>query len=360
MQNLKQKKNNKTQKIMGNEMKKLKRILCFLLIVLSFGFFSACSSGKTPPADNPPPIDNGGGSGGENGGGGNVEPGENDDPEEEPEEPEVYVAYTSNEIMMVGSNFVADFFNAFKVNSTDQDLFDDNVGEMKILFLNTSKMIKSVSEIDNLPYGYCVTGKPVTLDEYNGKVNKVERFYAKFTPENSDGESSVKLRIAFSYNELDYDYDYVYYDVLIETNKKQNIVSCEIGVEWSAKEGADNSTAKYYNISLSGEIGAGQNCSSYNCSQFDRTNNEFSKVDFNNIDNLKQSKNVNGTKTYVGGAEAEILLRNSSSEQSALVSLVVGNLNQGYNMIFRGDAMGTNSTLSSKLIQFVSVATKII
>lgn len=348
-------------------MKNLKRILCFLLMVVSFGFFSACSSEKNPPAtETPPSIENGGGSesGGENSGGDNGESGEDGGQEgEEPEE--VYVAYTSSEVMMVGSNFVADFFNAFKVNSSDQDLFDDNVGEMKILFLNTSKMIKTVSETENLPYGYCATGKSVSLEEYDGKVNKVERFYAKFIPEDVDGKSSVKLRIAFSYNELDYEYDYVYYDVLIETNKKQNNVSCEIGVEWSAKKGTDDSTAKYYNISLSGEIGGGQNCSNYNCSQFDRTNNNFTKVDFNNISNLRQSKNVNGTKTYIGdtdveGTDAETLLRNSSSEQSALVSLVVGNLNQGYNMIFRGDAMGTHSTLSSKLIPFVSVATKII
>ncbi len=342
-------------------MKNLKRILCFLLMIVSIGFFSACSSEKTPPStENPPSIDNGGGSsGGSEGDNGGGETPSEDEPEvEEPEE--VYVAYTSSEIMMVGSNFVADFFNAFRVNSTDEDLFDDNVGEMKILILNTSKMIETISEIQNLPYGYCVTGKPVTLEEYDGKVNKVERFYAKFVAEDVNGNSNVKLRIAFSYNGLDYDYDYVYYDVSIETNKKQNTVSCEIGVELSAKKGADDSTGKYYNISLTGEIGSGQNCVNYNCSQFDRTDNNFIKVDFNNVANLKQSKNVNGTKTYVGGQDAEILLRTSSSEQSSLVSLVVGNLNQGYKMIFRGDAMSTNSTLSSKLIAFVSVANKII
>lgn len=341
-------------------MKNFKRILCFLLMFITFGFFSACSSEKAPPEiESPPAIEDGGGSNDEDNGG---ESSEDEDQDDEPEE--VYVSYTSNEIMMVGSNFVADFFNALKVNSNDEDLFDDNINEMKILFLNTSKMIKSISEIKNLPYGYCAAGKPVTLDEYDEKVNKAERFYAKFSAEDSDGNSSVKLRIAFSYNGLDYSYDYVFYDIFIETNKKQNIVSCEIGVEWSTKKGVDDSTAKYYNISLSGEIGGGQNCVNYNCSQFDRTNNEFLKVDFNNIANLKQSKNVNGSKTYVGdtdvdSTDAETLLRNSNSEQSALVSLVVGNLNQGYKMIFRGDAMATLSSLSNNLIVYVNATNKI-
>ena len=345
-------------------MKNLKRILCFLLMFITFGFFSACSSEKTPPVtETPPAIEDGGGSNGENNGNDNGgESGEDEGENDEPEE--VYVSYTSSEVMMVGSNFVTDFFNALKVNASDDSKFDDNIGEMKILFLNTSKMIKSISEIENLPYGYCAAGKPVTLDEYEGKVNKAERFYAKFSAEDLDGNSSVKLRIAFSYNELDYAYDYVYYDIFIETNKKQNIVSCEIGVEWSAKKGTDDSTAKYYNISLSGEIGGGQNCTNYNCSQFDRTNNDYLKVDFNNIVNLQQSKSVNGTKTYIGdtdidSTDAETLLRNSNSEQSALVSLVVGNLNQGYKMIFRGDAMATLSSLSNNLIVYVNATNKI-
>ena len=350
-------------------MKNLKRIICFLLMIVTLGFFSACSSEKNPPpAENPPSIENGGGSSGGNENGGGTSGDESEEPEDEPEEEpeEVYVSYTSSEILTVGSNFVSDFFNGFRVNTTDDDLFDDNVGDMKILFLNTSKMIKTISEIQNLPYGYCVGGKAVTLDEYEGKVNKAERFYAKFSEEDSDGNSSVKLRVAFSYNELDYDYDYVYYDVLIETNKKQNTVSCEIGVEWSAKKGTDDSTGKYYYISLSGLIGGGQNCENFNCSQFDRTDNNFLKVDFNNIDNLRQSKCSGTTKVYYGEEceepefDSEILLRNSSSEQSSLVSLVVGNLNQGYNMIFRGGTMQTLSTLSNSLIAYVSAVNKII
>ena len=113
-------------------------------------------------------------------------------------------------------------------------------------------------------------------------------------------------------------------------------------------------------------IGGGQNCENYNCAQFNRKNNNFEIINFNNIDNLRQSKCTGTTKIYYGEEceepefDSEILLRNSSSEQSSLVSLVVGNLNQGYKMIFRGGTMQTLSTLSNKLIAYVSAVNKII
>ncbi|MBR3885793.1 MAG: hypothetical protein IKJ33_05000 [Clostridia bacterium] len=346
-------------------MKHFKRIICLLLMFVTMSVFVACSKGETPPPQTstpPPPVEgNGGPNVEDNNNNDNENNNEDNNTEEEEDEPqEVYVPYTSSEIMMVGSTFVGDFFNGVQANLEDENLFDDNLSEMKNLFLNTSKMIKTIAEIENLPYGYCVNGKAVILDEYEGKTNKVERFYATFSPDDEGGYSSVKLRIAFSYNGLDSAYDYVYYDIFIQTNKAQNKVLCEISAEFSMKDGADSSKAKYYNIDLNGTIGGGNSCEDYNCYQLDRTNNNFESINYNNINNLKQSECVKGSKTYVGGDDAENLLRSSNSKQSVLVKDVVSLLNQGYNMLFRGNSMATLTGLSESLIIYVNVQNKII
>ena len=336
-------------------MKYLKKLVCFLLMMVTISFCACSKSENQPSTPEPPPsIEDGNGLGGD-------EDNENSDDnnENDNETQEVYVPYTSSEIMAVGANFVSDFFNEFEADLTDEDLFDDNINDAKILFLNASEMIKTLSEFDNMPYGYCVRGKAVTLDEYEGQPNKVERFYATFSPDNADGYSSVKLRIAFSYNELDVDYDYVYYDILVQTNKANNIVSCEMSVEFSVKDGDDNSKAHYYGIELTGNIGGGKDCSNYSCYQLDRTNNEFVKIDYNNIDNLEQSECLNNEKTYLDVTNSKNLLRNSSSEQSLFVSEYVGKLNQAYNMLFRGGVMATVSNLSESLINYVNVKNKI-
>ena len=180
-------------------MKIFKRIICFLLLFVSIGVFSACS----PKGDS-----------GSSGGGNDLSQNDNNSGGDETQE-EVYVAYTSSEILALGSEFVGEFFEEFEIDTTDEELFDDNISEMKILFLNASKMIKKISEMTNLPYGYCVNGQALNAEEYSGKPNQVARFYAIFSDEDDNGNASVRLRFGFSYDGLDVSLDYDYYDILI-------------------------------------------------------------------------------------------------------------------------------------------------
>ena len=69
---------------------------------------------------------------------------------------------------------------------------------------------------------------------------------------------------------------------------------------------------------------------------------------------------MKGLKTYIGGSDAENLLRNSNSKQSILVKNVVSLLNQGYKMLFRGKPIATIPGLSERLINYVNVQNKII
>lgn len=362
-------------------MKKLKRIICFLLMIVSIGFFSACSKSETPPpGGGSPETENNGGTNGEeennndenddnennnndnNDNGESGESGDGDNEDEENDEPqEVYVPYTSSEIMLVGSEFVGEFFNSYETDLTDENLFDDNIESMKILFLNASKMLKTISEIRNLPFNYCVKGKPVELENYEEQPNMVDRFEGTFSGDDANGNSSVKLKMAFSYNEKNVTYTYDYYEFFIQTNKAQNKVSCEISVERSVENGTGNSVAKYYKIGLSGVIGGGDECSSYNCYKFERTKliEEKDQVNYNNIDSFEQSK-FNGSEKYVGSDEAEILLRNLTSNETILVGDTVKSLMQGYKTIFSGNPMQTLSTLSNSLIVYVNSETEII
>ena len=361
-------------------MKKIfKRIICFLLMFVTVGFFASCSKGETPPpTESGPSTEENGGSGGNNNDAGNEddndsdddpsdEPGEDDDGDEDVEE--VYVPYTSNEIMLVGSKFVTDFFKETNANLEDDDLFDDNINDSKILFINTASMLSKMTTIENLPFGYCISGKSVTLNDYTGKPNKVERFYATFTPDDVNGNASVRIRFAFSYNELDVGLNYDYYNILIQTNKAQKKVSCEISIERSVADGVDESVARYFNVKLSGLIDGGFDDVLYDCFKFDRTEKiiDNSLINYNNIDNFEQSVFNGETETYIGFVEgdntknAEYLLRNGSSSVSVLVKELVGSLNQGYKTIFSGKPIKSDfANLSEYLIAYVNANAEII
>ena len=169
-------------------MKNIKRIICFLLMIVSVSFFSACSkSDNSVPETGGSEIEENGGSGG-----GSTESGGEDDGDEEQDD---YVPYTSNEIMIIGANLLSKFFNEYEADLSNDDLFDDNVYNMKPLFLNGAKMITAISEMENLPYGYCVKGSVEELDDYTKSPNKVERFDASFKSEDVNGYSSVKFKI---------------------------------------------------------------------------------------------------------------------------------------------------------------------
>ena len=317
---------------------------------VTIGFFSACSKGENlPPNNNDTDLSQGGeGSGEEDSGSG-------DAPQE------VYVPYTSSEIMMAGANIVDGFFADFEINTTDEEMFDDNIGEDKILFLNASKMLKVVSQIENLTFGACLKGKTLT-EPLDGKPNAVSKFYVTFAEEDSNGFSSVKLRILFAYNGLDVTYDYDYYDFLIETNKAQNIVSCEISIERSKKmAGVDDSTATYFNIELDGKISGEQDDLKYNIYNFDRNEKIETQTDanYNHIKNFEQSYYLGNLKTYISTEDSDLLLRSSSSEQSILVAQKVGNLNQGLKKL-SGGVFGTITGLTEALVVCVDAETEIV
>lgn len=347
-------------------MKSLKRILCFILMFVTLGFFTACSKSETPPATKGPEISQGGGGeetpGEDTGSGEEQEPevGPSDEPSDEPEE--VYVPYTSSEIMLLGSNFINGYLDEFEADESDEELFDDNINEMRVLFLNASKMIKSVSRIENLTYGACLQGNVLTLDDYNGKPNAVAKFYITFSEEDAEGNSSVRIRLLFSYNGLDVSYDYDYYEMLIETNKAKKLVSCEISVEKSAKkDGLNDSTADYFVLELDGGIESESSEILVNVYKFKRTEmvDAQTQIDFNIIDNLAQSKFNGKTNFYVDGEDAELLLRKASSEQSLLVAQRVGGMYQGLKRL-SGTTFGTIPELSENLVVYVDAETEIV
>ncbi len=332
-------------------MKNFRRVLCFLLMFVTIGFFTACSKSENPPGGSDDSgLSSGGGSedsgSGDSGGGSE----------------EVYVAYTSSEIMLLGANFVESYFDDFEADTNDENLFDDNVDEMKVLLLNATKMIEYVSEIEDLTFGVRLKGSVLELDDYQGKPNAVAKFYVTETSENSDGNASVRITILFSHDSKSVEYSYDYYDILIETNKKQKLVSCDISIERSVqKTGLEDSSAKYFVFDLDGDIDGGNNFTSFNAYKFERNVQieDQTIINYNVIDNFAQSFKDSKNEFYVGGNEAELLLRNASSSQSILVSQRIGNLRQRLKKL-SGNALGTISGLSEALTKYVDLVNEIV
>ena len=277
-------------------MKGLKRILCFLLIFVAVVGVSACSSKEASPSNNDSGLSQGGGNGAET---------------QIPPEEEVYVAYSSNEIMGLGEDYLTEFFGAVEDNVLGGGFADENIAGMKVLFLNASKMINNISSVDDLPYGRCVKGKELTLDDYTKKPNAVNKFLAKFTPEDSDGNSSLSLKIIFSYKDEDTDFTYDYYDFTIKTNKKNNEIACNFSIERSKEiVGSNDSTAEYFVAELKGNIDSDFDEMNYECYQFSRTEkiNDHMTVGYNNIENYLYSKFDGEDKIYYNATETKTML----------------------------------------------------
>ena len=97
---------------------------------------------------------------------------------------------------------------------------------LKVLFLNASKMLKEISDFNDLINGYTYFGNELDLDDEWETPNSVVRFYYAFGVEDGNGDSNVKIRIVFGYDDEDTDntYSYDYYDFLIKTNKKRQYI----------------------------------------------------------------------------------------------------------------------------------------
>ena len=319
-------------------MRFIKRLICFIMIFVSIGAFSACS--KSDNSADQPEINQGGGN----------EGGQTN-----------YVSYTANEIIVLGSEFVFDFFESVDEGGFGKPVEDMNLLKMKVLFLNASKMINEVSNLDNLVSGYPLMGNEVDLSDDLSGPNSVKRFNFAFMAEDQDGNSNVKIRIVFGYNGVSETYGYDYYDFLIQTNKKNNTISCDILIERSEIFGDNDSTGKYFCAELDGNINAGVDAN-YHCYYFERVEEilENEQANFNNIRNLEQSKFDGITKTYIDTTETTKALMKDSSEQSELVRVVVGRLGQRKRMMFNGGVMGIRADLSENLIEYVNGQVEII
>lgn len=319
-------------------MKVLRKVLCFLfLVVITASGFACSSKSDTSSSDS---------ESGQSGG--------NDTPQNTPTE--VYVPYTASEIMGLGSEYLDEFFGEVETDLGGGDSADVILSGMKVLYLNASKMMKNISEFEGLLYNSCVRGSALEVGDDSEKPNRVEKFIVTFSGDDSDGNSKVNIKIQFSYKSKDKDWNYDYYEFLIKTNKARGEISCNFAIERSVeKTGESDSTANYYCVDLSGKIGDDANKMEYKCYQFLRNKkiNDYTQVSVNNIEEFKFSKFDGEIKTNLSNtSETKELLRNPSSEISLLATEKVRTVNQGLQKI-SGSAVTTIKNLSEKLTIYV-------
>ena len=302
-------------------MKKLKRIICFLLIIPFIFVLSACKKDNNSSGGGKNETEQNGGNGG------NEDDGKKDEkPDDNPEpEPEPYVAYTSSEIIMLGSKLVGGFFDNFSADLNDEDYFDDTIIERKTMFKNSAIMLEKISEINNLRFGSIYSG--TSLDAEDSLLpNSVKKFSVLFKDEDENGDSSVAIKIQFGYKNLDERYDYKYYYYEISTNKKQGDISFNLVIENSNSIGSNDSEATYYSFSFDGVIGETgkiNNCYYYSAERNTRILNT-NMVNSNYISNLIEANFVNGQSEYISAGENSINLRDPNSEQIAKLSEMIG------------------------------------
>ncbi len=310
-------------------MRKIKQILSLMLAFVIVFAFGACSKKETPPpANNNPGTEQGGGNGAE----------------------EVYVPYSSSEIMSLGSNYVDDFFADFEVDLTDEVYFDDNINGVKSWFGGASNILESLSDLEGLTYGKTLQGSELEISDYANNANRALRFLARFSDEDVDGNAKVEISVIFDFKNLDNMLNYDFYYFVINTNKKTKDISVDISIERSRENGVNDSVADYYNISLTGKIGGG--IVSYDCYKFKRTEiiDSYSVVSGNNIDKFQQSKFIDGQKSYISEQEAEENLRNPASNETSVISSLVNGLNAKFNKIYSGKITTNTENLSESLV----------
>lgn len=332
-------------------MKKIKRIICFLLIIPFIFVLSACKKdNNSSGGGNTETEQNGGNSGNKDDGKKDEKP--DDNPEPEPE-PEPYVAYTSSEIIMFGSKLVGGFFDNFTADLNDEDYFDDTIIERKTMFKNSATMLEKISEINSLRFGSIYSG--TNLDAEDSLLpNSVKKFSVLFKDEDENGDSSVAIKIQFGYKDLDEKYDYKYYYYEINTNKKQGDISFDLIIENSSNIGTDNSEAIYYSFSFDGVIGETEKINNYNYYSAKRNTiiSNTNMVNSNYISNFVEANYVDGQKEYISASENNVNLRDPNSEQVAKLSEMIGKVRDNLSSLILSGARPM-SKLSQLLVPYV-------
>ena len=316
------------------------------MLVFSLIFvFSACGKDANKPAENTPH---------------NEEIINGDEETNNDEEEEIITQVSASDLLLSAQNFSGTFFDDYEFNLEDE--FDNYIYANKTAYINATSMIGEIANIDGIRSGWCVSGKELQLNDYNGVISKVDKFFMMFSNVDESGNCSVEVQIVFGYHDLSItkDYDFYYFKVEFNTITKNMVFDCRI--EKSHTSGT-SSAATYYIFSLDGTFDDTPEFNNYTFYGFDRTAkiNEVSSATINNnyIKNMGCAKCYDGEKTYSDPDQSDQTLNNPSSDFTADISEYVGSLNQYYNSITGGSALGTIENLSERLVIYDNVSQEI-
>lgn len=316
------------------------------MLMLTFCWsFSACSKGDNPSENEnqveTPLPDEGG----------------NNDGSEEIVEPEVFVPLTLSDMYSFAKTVNEGFFAGIDEGST-QESFDKYIYSMKELFLNASDMLQEVKTFENIPCETQIKGEVLTVEDEN-LPEQVNKFYMIYLPEDENTYSKLEIRILFSYKDLDVNYAYDYYNIVVETNQKENRFSYSCAIEKSVASGLNNSTAKYSVCNIESELENLTNIKTYKVYSLERnkklTNYSESMINNTNILNFSKSEFDGVNKSYINTTEGELCLRNPNSAEHALIVGLVSDLGQDLNLLQLGLAIKRVTGLSDALISCIGV-----
>lgn len=320
-------------------MKSFKKLLCFLLILTFCWSFSACSKSETTqtPNNETPQIE---------------QPETNDEQDDVLNDAEVYTKLEMNDLLDIGSKMCAGFVFNFEADLTDEDSFDDNVVAKEEHLIEASEILDSLIDFENISCETTYKGELLTVED--GKAERVSKFYLEYWEEDVNGFSKLDAKIVVSYKNLDVNYTYDYYNLIVESNNKNNEISIRLLVEESVSSGAYNSKAEFTVIDMVGEIKNPENVKSFDVVCFERNkqldNYSAAVINNSNIINFTRSTFDGDKEVYMSVGEGENYLRNPNSAPHILIFANVSEMGQDLNLLQRGLAIRTIAGLSDALI----------
>lgn len=327
-------------------MKFIKKFICLTLMFSLFLMLPACASDKKPNSNNDSTVKN-------------DDSNKKDDDKGDDDNSE-YIPLNSTDMLLLGSNFTSEFFSA-SAYSEDNN-FNDFILKNEILFVNASKMLKNLTEFDNLIFN-CILGGYEIEVQNKENVNAVVKLNINFIKEDVDGNSSLEVKILFGMSSGTAELNYEFYDFLIETNKKQDNISLKCSIEKSFEISQTNSTANYFVMNLSGKIKS-LDVEKYSFYQFERnakiTDYTTGTVNSNIIKNYEQAESDGEKQEFIGASESEILLRNPNSRQIEIVLNEVSALGQGKDIMNMSGVLKRINGLSESLVPCTDGETEIV
>lgn len=328
-------------------MKLLKKLICLVLMFSLFLTLPACASGKQPSSGSDSSIKN-------------EDSNKKDDKNNDDDKPEEYIPLSSTDMLLLGYNLTNSFFNV-SAFSEDND-FGEFIIKNEILFINASRMLKNLSEFEDLIFNCILGGYEIEIQSKQN-VSAVIKLNINFAKEDDEGNSSLKVKVLFGTSDKNTDLNYEFYDFLIESNKKQDEISLKCGIEKSKENGNSDSTADYYLMQLNGTI-KDLETETYSFYQFERnakiTDYTTATVNSNTIKNFEQAEFDGASKVFISTLESDILLRDPNSKQIAIVLKEVGSLGQGKDILNMSGILKKISGLSESLIPCTDAETKIV